>query len=284
MRSVSVRKLPSNKSRLYSTEHFQRRPSLRRRVRNAVESNKSLLVVSSICFLGGTLLLISSMFTNNDRKTSESNPENSINNPDLNDEDSSSSSNGNQYQSGERTNSMTLFGFTFIGIGFSVLCLSVFLIVCCHVNKWLAIERRPSSSKFRSDSATSLISRRKTSIEDLLKGTKISPEPSAVTSNVVPGKLHIHHSQELNPNKVVKKIHEPQNITLVDIEAVEEENTCNKSEDRKLSVLSTIKSSNDHPTPQLKAGKSKIKQENIKRKGNGTKEQKRQIRKQGWIT
>ena len=341
-RTISVKKLPYDSQRLYSGElgrqPRQRRDSLRRKLRNAVESNKSLLVVSSVCFLAGTLILISSLFTNNvagemfsSSGSNNNNNEGSNDDRDPNISSTSSTNNQNEIQSpksrNRRITSLTLFGFTFIGIGFSILSLTIFLIVCCHVNKWLAIKRRPSSSlfsNFRSDSVTSLISRRRPrSIEDSfhprnIEGTRIqetktkimSPEPFQF--DVDPGQSQtrrVSRDQELNSScqhfvsTNDEDPHEVNHVTLVDIEGIEEdENVGNKSTLGQEShvvetqVTEASKSSND-PTKGVKLkekkdetkqrkkeGKKEGKKHGSKVKEKGANERKNRLRERGWIT
>lgn len=220
-----------NTRRRYPNEGSFPKKSLRRKVRNAVESNKSLLVVSSICFLAGTLILISSLFSNDDRENLASN------NTSIIGSDTGSDAEPKQQPSRKAT-SMTLFGFTFIGIGFSILSLSLFLIVCCHVNKWLAIETRPSSLGLRSDSTTSLIPRRKTSIEDCWS-TKIAPEPFSV--KVDPGQIYKHRGQDILASKILPEKHQD---VLIDIETIDDENKEDRNKSADLVTSPTIAETN----------------------------------------
>lgn len=337
-RTMSVKKLPYDSERLYSEvarQPRQRRDSLRRKLRNAVESNKSLLVVSSICFLAGTLILISSLFTSNaaGKMFSSSGSNNNNNNGDSNDDrdpsisSTSSTNDRNEIQSPKSRNgkitSLTLFGFTFIGIGFSILSLTIFLIVCCHVNKWLAIKRRPSSSlfsNFRSDSVTSLISRRPRSIEDSfhprsIEGTRIQEKKTKIISpelfqiDVDSGQLQTRQvscDRELNSScrhvsTNDEDPHEVNHVTLVDIEGIEDENTCNKSTlGQELRVVETQVTEATNPSndstkgvklkekdetkQRKKEGKKEGKKHGSKVKEKGTNERKNRLRERGWIT
>lgn len=308
--SRQVKESPFSANSLFSGEQFRKKVSIRRKVRNAVESNKSLLIVSSICFLAGTLILISSFFTSSARTQSSSSSPGS-NNTSINDDGSDPKEwTGSAYDQSDSSNrrkritSMTLFGFIFIGIGFSILCLSLFLIVCCHVNKWLAIKRRPSTSKkLRSDSVTSLISRRKRSIEDPFTVTKISPEPSPafLVRSGVPSQVHKH--QGFNSSNLVGSTidepHEVNNVTLVDIEdqgdegdhekrAGEEDNLCNKSAGHMSASSSVVVTTNrSHPATisrEIAVKNDGEKKEKLKgmHKTMETNDQKKRIRERGW--